>query len=131
MTSSEFNQNVAFGILRDKDVDGTPLIMPKMIRTRSTSELINLCRLYLAELNLECPSDRIMYTYVENMPAGSQKIMVGVNPYWESCMSSFHDLREIVTKTVPFVGNHTGKVLMSGIATAETYIRYRQNLLLG
>ena len=45
-------------------------------------------------------------------------------------MSSFHELREIVTKTVPFVGNHTGRVLMNGIATAETYIRYRQNLLL-
>ena len=78
MTSSEFNQNVAFGILRDKDVDGTPLIMPKMIRTRSTHELINLCRLYLLEQDLECPSDRTMYTYVESMPAGSQKIMVGV-----------------------------------------------------
>lgn len=77
MTSPEFNQNVAFGILRDKDIDGTPLFMPKMIRTRTKKELISLCRLYLNEQDLECPADRTMYTYLENMPAGSQKIMKG------------------------------------------------------
>ena len=77
MTSPEFNQNVAFGILRDRDVDGTPLVMPKMIRTRSKRESINLCRRFVNEQGLECPSDRTMYTYLENMPAGSQKIMKG------------------------------------------------------
>ena len=77
MTSPEYNQNVAFGILRDTDIDGSPLLMPKMIRTRSRKELISLCRLYLKEQDLGCPTDRTMYTYLESMRAGSQKIMKG------------------------------------------------------
>ena len=115
---------MAFGVLRDKDVDGTPMVMPRLIRTRQNSELINLCRLYLNDLGLESVSDQMFYKYINSFPAAQQKICVGVNPFHELAMTSFENLREIVSKVVPWIGSDTGKQLHNGIATAHTYVRY-------
>ena len=122
-TRPEFNQEVAFGVLRSRDVDGSPLYMPKIIRNRQKSELVTLCIKYLLELGLKAVAERTLYSYLKNMPAGSQRIMKGINPYYETAMRAFEALRDILDQLGPFVEFETLKILNQNIATAHTYIR--------
>ena len=124
MTSKEFMQNVAFAIIEDRDVDGTELYMPKMIRTTQKSELISLCKNFLQDQNLPVPADGTLYRYLASMPAGTQKIMKGINPFQESAMSSLENLKSIVKRLMLFnIGEETGKQLLKSLSTAHTYIR--------
>ena len=105
------------------DYDGTPLLMPRMIRTRQKGELINLCRPYMEDIGLECPTSRTLYKFLHFMRAGSQKTMKGINPFYDSCMTSFAELKEMVSKLSPWIQTNTAKALLSGISTAHSYIR--------
>ena len=122
-TRPEFNQEVAFGVLRSQDVDGSPLYMPKIIRNRQLSELISLCCKYLLELGLKAVARRTLYSYAKMMPAGSQRIMKGINPHYETAMRAFEALRDILDSIFPFIGSESSKILKQNVATAHTYIR--------
>ena len=115
---------MAYNVIRDKDVDGTEMVMPKLIRTREKAELIGLCKNYLQDQGLAVPADRTLYRYLASMPAGSQKIMKGINPYAESAMTAFHELKSMVQRLMDFnIGQQAGMQLLSSLNTAHTYIR--------
>ena len=115
---------MAFGTITGKDEDDSTMYMPKIIRTREKSELINLCKAYLHDHQLEIPSDRTLYRYLKAMPAGSQRILKGINPFYEAMLASFEDCHRIIKRLQHFsIGEATANALKKGLSTAQTYIR--------
>ena len=80
-TSARAIQKVAFGVIKKKDHLGQVMTMPKVIRLHNKTDLVTLCIAHFNELGVKAPSPTTLYHYLaEAFPAGSAKMMRGINP---------------------------------------------------
>ena len=80
-TSSRAIQKVAYGVIKKKDHLGQVMTMPKVIRLHNKTDLVTLCIAHFNELGVKAPHPTTLYHYLaEAFPAGSTKMMRGINP---------------------------------------------------